>query len=244
MSRLDIVIPAYNEAANIAQVVGQWYPVVTSCGDGSLIVLDDGSTDETARILRALARSRPALRVVEKDNEGHGATVLRGYRLALEDGADYVFQTDSDGQTDPDDFPAFWARRESYDAVMGVRASREDGLSRVCVTNVLKAVVDAFFHVRVPDANVPFRLVRADALTDALELVPEGYGLANAALSVSLFKLGYSVEFLPIAFHARQGGENSIDIPRIVRIGARACAEFSRLNRSMDEKARARRRES
>ncbi|MGN0035033.1 MAG: hypothetical protein ACI364_04840, partial [Coriobacteriales bacterium] len=45
MSRLDIVIPAYNEAANIAQVVGQWYPVVTSCGDGSLIVLDDGSTE-------------------------------------------------------------------------------------------------------------------------------------------------------------------------------------------------------
>ena len=242
MGSLCIVIPAYNEEAAIAQVVNQWYPVVTSSGDGNLIVVDDGSEDDTLDILTTLARKRPALEVHTKRNEGHGPTVLFGYRQALAEGADYVFQTDSDGQADPADFARFWTRRGDVDVLMGHRRSREDGASRVLVTNVLRMVVSALFHVSVPDANVPFRLMRADALADALDLVPQGYGLANVALTVALLKLGYSVEFLPIAFHERQSGVSSINIPTITRIGMEACADFARLNRSMDEKAAERRK--
>ena len=66
-----------------------------------------------------------------KPNGGHGATVLYGYKYALKNGADYIFQTDSDGQTLPEEFEPFWKRRQKYDMVIGWRKDRQDGISRV-----------------------------------------------------------------------------------------------------------------
>ena len=100
--RLFIIIPAYNEEENIRQVVNYWYPVVEKYGtDSRLVVIDDGSSDSTFEILSSLSKQMPKLTALTKENGGHGATILYGYRYALEQGADYVFQTDSDGQTLP-----------------------------------------------------------------------------------------------------------------------------------------------
>ena len=98
MDKLYIVIPAYNEAANLESVVRAWHQVAQTVGGGSrLLVVDDGSRDETPAILRRLQTELPRLLVHTKPNGGHGPAVRLGYRLALEGGADYVFQTDSDG---------------------------------------------------------------------------------------------------------------------------------------------------
>ena len=110
MDKLYIVIPAYNEAENIAACVRDWYPIVERYGgEGSrLVVIDDGSKDETFSILSAFAKDRPLLLPLTKENGGHGSAVLYGYRYAIENGADFIFQTDADGQTDPNEFEAFW----------------------------------------------------------------------------------------------------------------------------------------
>lgn len=232
---LYIVMPAYNEAANIARVVSGWYPVIERLGGESrLVVLDDGSSDATAELLRELARTRPQLVALSRGNRGHGATVRELYRYALDHGAGYVFQTDSDGQTDPAEFEAFWEARGGYDLVSGVRTARQDGAGRLVVTRVLRTVVRACFHVSIPDANAPFRLMSASSLERALALVPEGYELANVALSVAYHKLGFRVLELPIAFKPRQGGVNSINLPRIAAMGARALASFVALDREMN----------
>ena len=76
------------------------------------------------------AKERPLFCPITKPNGGHGATVLYGYHYALEHGADYIFQTDSDGQTLPSEFEAFWEQRSLYDMVIGWRKGREDGASR------------------------------------------------------------------------------------------------------------------
>ena len=127
MSSLFIVIPAYNEAENIERTVSEWYPIVESHnkeGQSRLVIINDGSKDNTYELICKLAQARPLLIPLTKPNGGHGSTVLYGYRYAIEHRADYIFQTDSDGQTNPDEFEAFWKKRNTYDAIIGNRKVR------------------------------------------------------------------------------------------------------------------------
>ncbi|MCR5137824.1 MAG: glycosyltransferase family 2 protein [Oscillospiraceae bacterium] len=236
---LYIVIPAYNEEENIEQVIKDWYPVVLAHDGGGksrLIIIDDGSKDKTWTILQSASQGRPLLTPITKLNGGHGATVLYGYRYALDSGADYVFQTDSDGQTLPEEFDAFWEQREQYDMVIGLRKARQDGRSRVFVTKTLKLVIRLCFGVNVPDANTPFRLMKAATLNKYIDLIPKDFNLSNVILSVIYAKCGCTVQYLPITFRPRQGGVNSINMKKIVKIGEKALHDFREINRTLNQK--------
>ncbi len=239
MDKLYIVIPAYNEQDTILSVVDQWYPIVKKGGDGSkLVIIDDGSRDDTLKLLRKEEEKRECLKVIHKENSGHGATILYGYKYAIEEGATYIFQTDSDGQTDPKEFDRFWKDRSKYDMVIGCRESRQDGFSRVIVTRVLRLVILLTFHVWVRDANTPFRLMRASTLKQEIKYVPDDYFLTNVLISVIYEKHKDSVEYIPISFKPRQGGVNSINIKKIIKVGIKALAEFVKLNRIIGNRKR------
>ena len=234
MDKLYLVMPAYNEEENIGQVIADWYPVVEQIGGESrLVVLDDGSKDRTYSILKDACADHPLLIPVKKENQGHGATVLYGYRYALEQEPDYIFQTDSDGQTDPREFWEFWEQREAYDMVIGHRCRREDGRSRIFVTQVLKLVIRLCFHEDVTDANTPFRLMKAEVLREQIRLIPENFNLSNVILSVIYAKKGLRVKYIPITFRPRQGGENSINLKKIFGIGCHAVRDFWKINRML-----------
>ena len=97
MEKLYIVIPAYNEAENIQGVVEEWYralELVDMSKESRLLVIDDGSRDETFQIICGLKEKMPKLLVATKDNSGHGPTLLYGYQYAIREGADFIFQTD------------------------------------------------------------------------------------------------------------------------------------------------------
>ncbi len=235
MDKLYIIIPAYNEEATIRDVIDEWYPMVVMAGSESrLVIIDDGSRDKTLKTAENEARTKPQLIVKSKKNSGHGATILMGYRFALEQGADYVFQTDSDGQTRASEFPDFWRMRRQYDMIVGYRNKRQDGLSRVFVTKILKLVVFLCFHVSVKDANTPFRLMNAKTLSKKIGLVPEDFFLTNVLLAVIYTKHKCKVKFIPITFRARQGGVNSINMKRIFDIGKNALRDFIKLNKAID----------
>jgi len=234
VDKLYLVMPAYNEEENIGQVIADWYPVVEQIGGESrLVVLDDGSKDRTYSILKDACADHPLLIPVKKENQGHGATVLYGYRYALEQEPDYIFQTDSDGQTDPREFWEFWEQREAYDMVIGHRCRREDGRSRIFVTQVLKLVIRLCFHEDVTDANTPFRLMKAEVLREQIRLIPENFNLSNVILSVIYAKKGLRVKYIPITFRPRQGGENSINLKKIFGIGCQAVRDFWKINRML-----------
>lgn len=234
MDTLHIIIPAYNERDNIQEVARAWHAVAERAGgDSRLIIIDDGSKDDTLDILRRLEGELPRLTALTKPNGGHGATLLFGYRYALEHGADYVFQTDSDGQTDPAEFWQFWAERENYDYQIGYRKHRQDGFSRIFVTKTLKVVLFFSFGVWITDANTPFRLMSAQTLAGHLPYVPEGYNLTNVLLSVLYEKSGQKGRFCEITFRPRQGGVNSINMKRIFKIGVNAVRDFRMLRRSI-----------
>lgn len=227
MDRLIIVIPAYNEESNLEMVVRQWYPVLRSTGKGScLLIVDDGSTDATWEILQKLRDRFPALRIMKKKNQGHGATVLYGYRKALELQPDFIFQTDSDGQTFPEDFWQLWKDRNTCGLLLGRRTHRQDGWERVLVTRVLRVVLRLVFGCWIADANSPFRLMRAKELKEVLEEIPENYHLANVLMTVIYRKQGRRVYDYPVRFRPRQGGKNSLNMKKICRTGRRAVEEF------------------
>ncbi len=229
--RLFIVIPAYNEQDNIKQVVNDWYPIVEKYGtDSRLIVIDDGSRDNTYEILKELSKDRPKMTAVTKPNSGHGATVLYGYKYALDNGADYVFQTDSDGQTLPSEFEPFWLARTKYDITIGYRNKRRDGLSRIFVTRILRLVVYICFKVYVLDANTPYRIMSAATLRENIKIIPDDYFLTNVALSAIYKKRKQKVHFIPISFRPRQGGINSINLVKIFKIGVSSIRSFIVIN--------------
>ncbi|MCR5235171.1 MAG: glycosyltransferase family 2 protein [Lachnospiraceae bacterium] len=231
---LYIVIPAYNEEENIRQVVADWYPIVdVRSGDSRLVVVNDGSRDNTLNVLKELQKEHPKLVVLDKANGGHGSTILYGYDYALKQGAEYIFQTDSDGQTYASEFDAFWNERNSYDMLIGHRNHREDGLSRVIVTKVLKLVIGMCFHVSVTDANTPYRLMRASVLREEIGLVPRDFFLSNVLITVLFTKHLRKIKYIPITFRPRQGGVNSINLKRIFKIGRQSLKDFRELNRKM-----------
>ncbi|MDD3412716.1 MAG: glycosyltransferase family 2 protein [Lachnospiraceae bacterium] len=235
MDKLYIVIPAYNEEATINQVIDDWYPVVEKIGEESrLVIIDDGSKDHTYEQLESAAKTRPQLVAMTKPNGGHGATILFGYDFAVNQGADYIFQTDSDGQTLPAEFPPFWKERKNYEMIVGHRNHRKDGASRVFVTKVLKLVIRLCFHVDVVDANTPYRLMETKTLKEQLKLIPNDFFLTNVLINVIYTKKCLNVKYVPITFRPRQGGVNSINMRRIIKIGKQAFKDFRKLNKELE----------
>ncbi|MBP5183946.1 MAG: glycosyltransferase family 2 protein [Lachnospiraceae bacterium] len=232
MDKLYIVIPAYNEEENIEEVVKDWYPIVEKVGNGSkLVIINDGSKDSTYEKMLTLKEGRPQFEPLTKENGGHGATVLYGYNYAIKEGADYIFQTDSDGQTLPEEFWPFWELREQYAMVIGHRKGRQDGFSRKVVTKVLKLVCLLSFHVNLTDANTPFRLMQREPLADALKDVPADHNLSNVLVSVVFAKKKLPVKYIRITFRPRQGGVNSINLKKIFKIGKKAWKDFRAINK-------------
>lgn len=238
MEKLYIVIPAYNEETNIEQCINDWYLVVekhNGAGHSRLVIIDDGSKDNTFSVMQEYAKTRPLFQPMTKTNGGHGHTVLYGYRYAIEKGADYIFQTDSDGQTNPAEFEQFWAVKEEYDAVIGNRVVRGDGKDRKFVENTVCFLLRLIFGVKVKDANAPFRLMKASLVDKYIRKLPENFNIPNIMFTTYFVYHHEKVKFIPITFKPRQGGTNSINIKKIVKIGWKAVGDFWKLRKEIDD---------
>ena len=233
-------MPAYNEEANIEKTIQQWYPIVerinrTDGCEAMIAIADDGSTDNTFAVMSQL-KTKDDLRYFEpltKPNGGHGQTVLYLYRYAIENGADYIFQTDSDGQTRPEEFWQMFDHRHDFDFQIGYRKRRQDGMQRIFVTKTLRLIVWLMFREWVTDANTPFRLMRKEKLQSIMEVIPGDYFLCNVAISAIAVKWKYRVKFYEITFRPRQGGVNSINMKRIFKIGWKALGDFRKINNNL-----------
>ena len=236
MEKLFIVMPAYNEQDNIADTLAAWYPVIerhAANGESRLVAVNDGSKDDTFAVMQEFAKDHPLFTPLTKPNGGHGPTVIYAYNYAIEQGADWIFQTDSDGQTDPDEFEAFWEVREQFDGIFGNRTVRGDGKSRAMVEKVVCLLLRLYFGVKVPDANAPFRLMRAEKVAKYLKKLPEDYNLPNIMMTTYFVYYKERVSFREISFKPREKGTNSINIKKIFKIGRQAVKDFRMLKKGM-----------
>jgi glycosyltransferase involved in cell wall biosynthesis len=236
MDILYIVMPAYNEEANILGVVDSWYSLLENKNpDSRLVVADSGSKDATHNILVKYKSTHPQLEILENTDRQHGPKVIALYDYAIKNGADYIFQTDSDGQTNPKEFNAFWEERKDFDGIFGSRPVRGDGKIRAFVEKVVCFLLKIYFKVKVPDANAPFRLMRANVVKKYLYRLDPDYNLPNIMMTTYFSYYKESLVFREISFKPRRAGKNSINIPKIIKIGWKALGDFRKLKKGMIE---------
>ncbi len=234
MDSLYIVMPAYNEEENIENVISKWYPLLSGKAENSrLVIADSGSSDRTHEILTELRSTYPKLEILTDCDRYHGPKVIALYKYAIKNNIDYVFQTDSDDQTNPDEFHLFWKLRKRYDAILGNRTERGDGKSRAFVEKVLCFLLWIFFGVKVPDANAPFRLMKCSLVNKYIDRMADDYNLPNIMLTTFFAYYRENACFKSISFKPRMAGVNSVNIPRIIKIGWKALGDFLHFRKDM-----------
>ena len=233
---LYLVMPAYNEHDNIEAVVRAWYPVLDVAAEASeFVIADSGSTDDTHSILLKLKDELPKLEILSDTGKQHGPKLMAMYSYAIKCKADYIFQTDSDGQTDPAEFGSFWNLIDEYDAILGNRVIRGDGKDRKFVENTVCFLLRCIFGVSVKDANAPFRLMKASLVDKYIRKLPQDFNIPNIMFTTYFVYFNEKVKFIPISFKPRQGGKNSINLKKIIKIGLKAIGDFRRLKKEIDE---------
>lgn len=213
--RAVAVVPTYNEAANLAELVKRLRTAVPDLG---VLVVDDASPDGTAAVARALAREFDAVDVLERSAKmGLGSAYLAGFRHAIADGAEICVQIDADLSHDPAALPALLANVEhGADLAIGSRyvpggATLNWPWRRRWLSRWGNRYAAGLLGLAVNDATSGYRAYRVTALEAmAFETVrAEGYGF-QIEMTHRLVRAGGRIVEFPIEFRDRQAGESKL----------------------------------
>lgn len=193
---LSIIIPAKNEAAVIGDVVSS---VRSAYADAEILVVDDGSTDETA----TFAEQAGATVVSHPVSLGNGAAIKAGARAA---NGKILIMMDGDGQHKAEDIPSLLAKLdEGYDMAIGARDSGSHaGIGRLAANGLYNVFASIISGHRIPDLTSGFRAVRADLFTKFLYLLPNGFSYPTT-ITMAFLRSGFPVTFVPIKAFERTG---------------------------------------
>ena len=204
--------PCYNDAQTIQGLVLRVEEALRSVtSDYEIIVVNDGSSDNSAEILRATQALVPALKVVEHPiNSGYGAALISGFGAATRD---YVFYTDGDGQYDPAEIVTLAAAMtSSIDVVNGYKRSREDAWYRKLVGGIYQRLARSAFDLPIRDVDCDFRLLRRDVLRDVT--LESSDGAICVELVRRLRDSGARMTEVPVTHFARAYGSSQFFKPR------------------------------
>jgi dolichol-phosphate mannosyltransferase len=220
--KLAIVMPAYNEQECMEDVVKIWSDLLdTEFGTENtrLIVVNDGSKDNTGKILDSLIPKYPKLVVVHQPNGGHGNAVVHAYQKAVEIEAEHIFQTDSDDQFIPEDVKKLWDKRNESDFILGYRLTRHDAVFRLLITRILRWSMFLVYGTYIMDSNIPFRLIKGTFLKKLLAQLPNPVPFApNIFLAIMAKKSGQELFNIPIVHKERATGEVSIQKMKLLKV--------------------------
>jgi glycosyltransferase involved in cell wall biosynthesis len=191
---VSVVVPAYNEEAAIAEVVGG---LRAAAAWAEVLVVDDGSTDRTAE--RAAAAGARVVR--HPYNKGNGAAVKTGLREAR---SEVVLLLDADGQHQPQEALRLVAGIGPYDMVIGARSRGDQSALRALGNTVFEALASWLTGRDIPDLTSGFRAARRDRMLEFLHLLPNGFSYPTTSC-LAFLKAGYNVAFEPIHARRRQG---------------------------------------
>ena len=203
---ISVFFPAYNDEASIGGLVAEALALLpTLTDDFEVIVVDDGSTDGTARVLEELARDNPRVRVIHHEvNGGYGAALRTGFASAAKD---LVFYTDGDGQYDVRELLSLRPLlAEGVDIVNGYKIKRADGWQRKAVGAVYNRLAHLLFNIPIRDVDCDFRLIRRRAV-EQVELVSSS-GSICVELVHKLHRRGCVFAEAPVRHHPRAHGRS------------------------------------
>jgi len=201
--RTCVIIPTYNESRSIADLINQ----ITKLGL-EVIIIDDGSTDDTVKIAAACGVKV----LVSLRNMGKGASLIKGYHFALQQGFEAVISMDGDGQHSPDDLLAFIqkARNSPSALIIGNRMGMTKGMPvlRVITNFLMSKFISLVVRQQIPDTQCGFRLAKKELLT-RIDLLTSRYETESEVL-IKAAHLGFKIESIPVKT-IYSGGKSQIN---------------------------------
>jgi glycosyltransferase involved in cell wall biosynthesis len=204
---LSVFFPAYNDAPSLPGLIAGTFATLEECAaDYEVIVVDDGSRDDTAQVLESLSRRyAPYLRIVtHATNRGYGAALRSGFAAACKE---IVFYTDGDGQYDPGELPSLLERMSPKTGfVNGYKIERSDPAHRVWIGGAYNFCARRLFRIRIRDIDCDFRLIRR-ALLEKIALTSTS-GTICVELVRKLEQTGWEVEEAAVHHYPRLHGQS------------------------------------
>jgi glycosyltransferase involved in cell wall biosynthesis len=225
MPSISLVMPAHTEAENIEPTVTEAVPALAAVSDDyEIIVVDDGSKDDTAGVTRRLMETEPHLQLVQHPvNKGFGAAVLTGFTSATKD---WILYTDADRQFVLAELAAFMPFTDKADLIAGYRAPRRDPFLRVLYGKGWSMLCTLFFGYTVRDVDCGFKLLRREII----DRLSAKIGSRGATFSIEWLvrakRAGYRFVELPVTHRPRVAGSQS---GAKIKVIVRAFRELFRL---------------
>lgn len=202
-SGVSIIIPAYNEEHGIGPVIEQLLIIMRNSGlENEIIVVDDGSTDNTSAEVAKI----PDVRVIRHQvNKGYGAALKTGIKYAR---FENICITDADGTYPNDRIPGLIGQlvANNKDMVVGARTGKNVAipLIRKPAKWVINCLANFVVGEPIPDLNSGLRVFRKDVAYRFFNILSDGYSFTTT-ITLSMLSNGYAVEYVPIDYHARVG---------------------------------------
>ena len=210
-TEVSIVLPAHNEEGNILRTISLFESELNQL-DYEIVVVDDGSTDETARLVLERQPQNNRVQLLKHPaNRGYGAALRTGFTSAS---GEWIFFTDSDLQFHPQDFHRLWEYRRQCNVILGYRNPRKDPTFRKINAYCWGMYVRWMFGLRVRDLNCAFKLFRGDLLHRVL--LESNGAFINAELLVQLHHQNVPFCEIPVEHFARQQGVQTGAKPLVI----------------------------
>lgn len=217
MDKKVIIIPTYNEKENIERIIRK---VFSLDGGFHILVIDDGSPDGTAGIVKELQKEFAGkLHLLERaGKQGLGTAYLTGFKWALENSYDYIFEMDADFSHNPDDLPRLYDACANGGADLSIGSRYCDGVSvvnwpigRIIMSYYASVYVRKMLGMKVYDCTAGFKCYSAKVLRaiDLDKVQMRGYGF-QIEMKYTAYKLGFKIAEVPIIFVNRKEGTSKM----------------------------------
>ncbi len=208
---ISVVIPAYNEENGIGSTLDKLQEVLNTQGNPfELLVIDDGSTDDTSKI----AAQKGAIVIRHPYNIGNGAAVKTGLRQAK---GDVIALLDADGQHTPEDLPKLLELIPQYDMVVGARsACSHASWIRYWGNKTYNRLTSYITGRKIEDLTSGFRVFKSSVIKKLIYLLPNGFSYPTTS-TLAIIKTGHSLTYVPIKANQRQGKSKLNTAPEAIR---------------------------
>jgi glycosyltransferase involved in cell wall biosynthesis len=220
---VSVILPAHNEEPNIRRVVECCREVCRKLfSDHEIIVVDDGSADNTAQAVKDISTSDPKIKLAQHPkNRGYGAALRSGFNASK---MDWIFFMDADGQFNPEEMTIMLPYLDDYDMIAGYRIRRSDSAYRRFLGWLFSRSVDLFFGAGLKDVDCAFKFIRGKLLR-ALTLTTEG-ALINTEILYQARQKKWRIMEVGVHHYPRMAGEQSGGSSRVI---TKAIVEYWRL---------------
>lgn len=208
LSSLSLFFPAHNEAESVQELIRKANQVAQNMTDDyEIIIINDGSTDQTREFVESLMNQYPKLRLINHAvNQGYGGAVFSGFQNASKE---WIFFSDADLQFDLSEITKLVKHTPQYEVIIGFRKNRSDPFIRSLNTFGWKILNRIFFNLKVKDIDCAFKLIRASAIKPLLPQITSRGAMISAEFLIRLQNAEYVIKEIPVTHLPRKSGSSS-----------------------------------